>query len=371
MFLVLLCRRFGIVGVALACLVSVPISSAAGADVKVVVSIKPVHGLVAGVMAGVGKPVLLVDGAASPHTYSLKPSSARALQDADAIIWVGHALESFLEKPLANLGADSEVMELLDLPDLRSLAFREGGPFQAHDAHGHDEHGDSDHGREEHGHGEHEDDEHTHEKHGHEKHGHEKHGHDKHADNDRENDEHEHESRMHDSLLRDPHIWLDPSNAQTIVAASAALLSRIDPSNASAYQANAALMRSRLDALTTKIDAQLLPVKDRPFVVFHDSYQYFETRFGVRAVGSITVSPEVAPGAERVAVIQRRVRELGAVCVFSEPQFTSRLIGIVREGTNAKAGTLDPLGAALPSGPDQYFVLMETLAAAFHDCLTP
>ena len=70
----------------------------------VVVSIKPIHSLVAAIMQGVGEPGLIVEGAASPHTYSLKPSNAAALQDADVVFWVGHGLEAFLEKPLESLG---------------------------------------------------------------------------------------------------------------------------------------------------------------------------------------------------------------------------------------------------------------------------
>ena len=65
---------------------------------NVVVSIKPLHSLIANVMAGAGEPGLLLEGAASPHDASLKPSQARAIQDADMIIWMGELLETFLVK---------------------------------------------------------------------------------------------------------------------------------------------------------------------------------------------------------------------------------------------------------------------------------
>lgn len=338
----------GFAALALALLITVMAPISVAADVKVVVSIKPVHGLVAGVMAGAGTPALLVSGAASPHTYSLKPSDARSLQEADAIFWIGQELEGFLEKPLANLGARARVVELIHLPGMTYRAFREGGPFAAHGAHEdeHHDHGDAKH------------DDHEDEHHGH---------------GDAKHDDHENESAHadHDHGLIDSHIWLDPENAKVIVTASAATLARIDPANAPLYHANAAIMLARLETLSTAIAASLQPVRDRPFVVFHDSYQYFEARFGLQAVGSITVNPDVSPGAERVAEIQRRVASLGAVCVFSEPQFTSKLISVVRESTSAKAGVLDPLGAGLSAGPDMYFELLETLASAIRDCLSP
>lgn len=113
----------------------------------------------------------------------------------------------------------------------------------------------------------------------------------------------------------------------------------------------------------------LAPVRERPFVVFHDAYQYFEKSYELRAVGSITVNAERTPGARRVKEIRDTVRSLGASCVFSEPQFSSSLLATLLEGTNARTGTLDPLGAGVPPGPDAYFTLMRTLGFAFADCL--
>ena len=327
------------------------------ADVKVVVSIKPIHGLVAGVMKGVGTPSLLVEGEASPHTYSLKPSNARELQQADLIVWLGGELESFLEKPLATLGASAEVIEVINLPDLKLMPWRIDGPFEPHD----DDHGDDhqsgkhddddDHG-DDHQSGKHDDDD-------------DDHG-DGHQSGERD-DDHHHDAHQHDGF--DAHLWLDPDNAKVIVKASAVALMRIDPVNAEAYRSNAALMITRLEKLTANTLAALQPIKHRKFVVFHDSYQYFESRFGLEAVGSITVNPDVVPGVERIKDIQHRVRSLGAVCVFSEPQFPSKLVSIVREGANTKTGVLDPLGAALPRGPEMYFLLIEALASSFQECL--
>ena len=126
---------------------------------------------------------------------------------------------------------------------------------------------------------------------------------------------------------------------------------------------------SRLDDLVTEIDAVLEPVKGRGYVVFHDAYQYFEVRFGVSAVGSITVSPEVLPGAERVAALQDKVRDLGATCVFSEPQFEPKLVVTITENTNAGTGVLDPLGTSINDGPDLYFTLIRNMAASLKNCL--
>ena len=68
-------------------------------------------------------------------------------------------------------------------------------------------------------------------------------------------------------------------------------------------------------------------------MVFHDAYQYFEHRFGLTAVGSITVSPEVQPSAKRLTEIRRKIAALDARCVFAEPRFQPNLVNAVIEGT--------------------------------------
>ncbi|MBY3383770.1 zinc ABC transporter substrate-binding protein ZnuA [Rhizobium laguerreae] len=307
------------------------------ADAPVVVtSIKPIHSLVAAIMQGVGEPELIVDGSASPHTYSLKPSNARALQDAKVIFWVGPGLEAFLEKPLQALGSDASIATLDDAPGLVKLPFREGGAFEAHDDDAPEHDSTSAHHEAEAAHG---------------------------AEADHGHDDHDHGAF-------DTHLWLDPVNAKAMASEITTTLVAADPANALTYQANAKALDDRLTALDKEIAATVAPVKDKPFIVFHDAYQYFEHRYGIRVAGSITVSPETIPGAERVSEIHRKVGELGATCVFAEPQFEPRLIDVVIEGTSAKSGVLDPEAATLKAGPDLYFTLMRGIANSMKDCLS-
>ena len=307
--------------------------SLAQADVKVVTSIKPVHSLVLAVMAGVGEPSLLVKGAGSPHTYALKPSQAQLLQDAELVFWMSHDLEAFLENSIESIATNAKSVPLMEAHGLTKLEFREGGAFEDHADH-------DDHKKDEHGHDDHDD--HKKDDHGHDDHGH---------------------------AETDPHVWLDPVNAKALVHEIEEALIETDPANAAAYEANAETMMSRLDDLVAEIDTVLEPVKGRGYVVFHDAYQYFEVRFGVSAVGSITVSPEVLPGAERVAALQDKVRDLGATCVFSEPQFEPKLVVTVTENTNAGTGVLDPLGTSINDGPDLYFTLIRNMAVSLKNCL--
>lgn len=355
----------------------------------VVASIKPVHSLVSAVMGEVGQPELIVQGASSPHLYSLSPSQARALSDAAVVVWVGEGIESFLVDTLGTLSSDATVIELAELPGLVLHDFREGGPFEAHDDdHGHDEHAHAeddhdDHDHDEHAHGEEGHDEHDHDEHAEGEGDHDEHGHDEHAHDDDDHDEHGHDDADHDEVAEghddhghhhasdhDMHIWLDPTNAVAIVRALEQGLSDADPANATAYSANANATVERLEALQVSIDAKLESVRDVPFIVFHDAYQYFEHRFGLTAAGSITVSPEVLPGAKRLDEIKHKVEDERAACVFSEPQFSPKLVDVVVEGTNSRTGVLDPLGVDIEAGPDHYFELIEVMAETFSDCLS-
>jgi zinc transport system substrate-binding protein len=336
--------------------------SAAKADIEVVTSIKPVHSLVSGVMAGVGNPSVIIEGAGSPHTYSLKPSQAKQLQDAKLVFWMGDELETFLEGPIENIAQSATAIKLIDAHGLKKIKFREGGMF---DDHGHDDHEKhDDHDHEKHAKKEHDDhDEHDHEKH--DDHDHEKHAnkeHDDHGDHDG------HDDHGHGEF--DPHVWLDPVNAKAIVHEIEEALVKADPEHASTYEANAHKMMDKLDSLTAELREELEPVHEKGFIVFHDAYQYFEQRFDVAAIGSITVSPEVMPGAERVSELREKILELNATCVFSEPQFEPKLVETLVEGTGARTGVLDPLGATLTKGPDLYFQLLRNMASSLKKCLS-
>ena len=105
--------------------------------------------------------------------------------------------------------------------------------------------------------------------------------------------------------------------------------------------------------------------------MFHDSYRYFEDRFGLTAVGSSVVSPERSPGVRRIRELREKIRELGVACVFDEPQFDRRLVATIIEGTPVRSGTLDPLGAEVEDGPELYFTMLRNMAASFRGCLAP
>jgi zinc transport system substrate-binding protein len=310
---------------------------------KVAADISPVHSLVSRVMLGVGTPDLIVQAGASPHGYTLRPSEAKALQDAQMVFWMGESLSPWMEGALDTLSSDATIITLLERDETILMEFREGALFEEHD---HDDHSDEQHDD----HSDEKDDDHGDEKH-------DDHGDEKHDD---------HDDHGHDSY--DPHAWLSPDNAKIWLNLIASQLSIVDPENAGTYFANAAAARSEIEALTTEVNSLLEPVRGKKFIVFHDAYQYFEKAFDLSASGAISLGDASKPSPARIAEIQGRIQEESIDCVLSEPQFNKGLVATVMAGSKAKTNVIDPLGVGLKPGPDLYSELIRNMTKTLVDC---
>ena len=307
----------------------------ANAVPNVATDVTPIHSLVSQVMAGVGAPDLLVQSGASPHNYSLSPSEAQALQEANLVFWVGEGLTPWLERSLDNLSLDSRKVELLEVVGTTTYAFREGATFDAHD--------DNDHNKEKEG------------------------GHDAHDDlqhDERTEDDH------HEHSGTDPHAWLDPANGKVWLDAIAVALAEKDPENAAQYLENAAAGKADIDAAVSRIDITIARFKDRQFIVFHDAYQYFEKRFGIPAAGAISIGDASKPSPARIAEIRGVVTDLNVGCVFTELQYSPGIVKAIFGGTGVNtSGVIDPLGSGLATGANLYPDLLIKIADGLQSCL--
>lgn len=288
-------------------------------NLKVIVSIAPIHALVAGIMEGVGEPRLMISGGASPHTYSLKPSEARALNDAAIVVRVSDQMESFLVRPLENLMGKAEIVTLTQIKGMIIYRSREGGLWEENNEGGDGEQRHAEHGS-------------IHEWH-------------------------------------DPHIWLDPRNAKHIVSAVAITLRKIYPEHTQTFTANEKKLILKLDKLDRDLLAATKPLRGKPYILFHDATRYFDVRYKLNAAGAITISPDRPPGARRLSEIRQHIKTHRITCVFTEPQFQPKLVQTLISGTNAQAGALDPIGAGIQPGPELYFKLMRKLATSMAACL--
>ena len=296
----------------------------AKADIKVVTTIKPLHSLISNVMDGIGEPSLIIEGSTSPHSFVLKPSHAKLIEQADIIFWIGEDIETFMEKPLESIAKNAKKVSFMELSSIEKLKFREENIFEHedHDDHGHDE----------------------------------KKDHDDHGDG--------HEGHHHGEF--DAHIWLDPANAKEMLHEIAHELADLDPANADKYESNADNTIKSIDDMISSVSSSIN--KDAKFIVFHDAYQYFEKRFGVATAGALTLNTDVLPGAKQISEIQEVIAERDIKCIFSEPQFNPKIIETIAQDTGIKTGVLDPLGSIFDAGKSQYFTLINDLGDKLKDC---
>jgi zinc transport system substrate-binding protein len=305
-------RKFSVLVMCVMLLNFSPAFAAEATAPKVVVTIKPLYSLVAAVMGDVAKPELLLTGILSPHGFQLTPSQAKMLEDADLVFFSDDALEHYVVDTLHDK-QDSSRIALGQAEGVMVLPPRKSGVW------------------------------------GEKKSDHEEH--------------HEHE----DSVV-DPHTWLDTDNAMAMVKAIEATLSARYPEHVEVFKRNALAAITRITATDVSVRHKLAGVKEKPFIVFHDAYQYFEQHYGLRGEGSLTLEPEMPVSAGVLQKVRNKIKQSKVVCVFREPQFSDKTVKAAMEGTKAIGGTLDELGADLEPSAELYPALLEKMSDAFVAC---
>ncbi|XXK28988.1 zinc ABC transporter substrate-binding protein [Arenicellales bacterium nBUS_45] len=352
-------------------------SGSANADgPRVVADIAPIHSLVSMVMDGVGQPQLLVPQNISPHHYSMRPSEAEALQEAQLVVFVGHDMSPWLEPVLETLAASASALDLSNVDNVMQLSYREGPIFADHDEAGHDDH-DSHDDHDEAGHDDH-DSHDDHDEAGHDDHDshddHDEAGHDDHDSHDDHDeaghDDHE-DHAHHDHGGIDPHMWLDPINAKLWLYAIAAELIRIDPENKDRYNENARSSSRAITLAMAQAEDHLASDNGNGFLVYHDAYQYFEKRFNRDAVGTISAGDASKPSAKRLSELKALFGAQGISCVLTEPQHSSKIVDSVFGGFKPTIGVVDPIGIDLELGSTLYPQLLENIALSIAQCVNP
>ncbi|MGH1357940.1 MAG: zinc ABC transporter substrate-binding protein [Burkholderiaceae bacterium] len=297
-------------------------SGAVQAAPSVVVSINPLHSLVSALMKSVAAPVLLLPGSSSPHGWALRPSQARAIHQADLIVWVGPALEQSLARSVTASDNKGSQFSALAVPGL-TLHNRRGGAEHHHDRAEADKH---------------------------------------------DADEHHHDE--HDTASStDPHIWLDPRNAILIVTALADRLAQIDPGNRDTYADNARKLLESIRLLAAEMRRDLAGVRGRKLVVYHDGFQYLERFVGLDESIVLTEEPELP---RSVGQLSRLARKLGGAdgptlrCLFTEPQFDGRMARVLAQRYELTVEMIDLLGSQ--SGEGGYEAMMRGLTRSILGC---
>ena len=311
----------------------------------------------------------IVPSGADPHTFTISPSDIRKTAEADLLVIVGAqlgAIEEDLER-----STEGAVLELTHGMDLRPFP---EGLAHAEDDHeeeeGHDEDDDGDEGDEEaegeDHHGDEDEDEadaaadddedadHADED--------EDEGED-HGDEDEDEghgDEEEEEGHGDEHGAFDPHFWMDIDFSIQAVEAIRDELTRLDPEGADYYRERAAEYIAELREVDTEIRELLadLPEERRYLVTFHDAYGYFADRYGLTILGFLVEGPEEEPSASAITELVESITELGIPFVFTEPQFSARVIEQIASDTGASIRTIPSGGLA-----EEYPTYVEFLRA--------
>ena len=165
----------------------------------------------------------------------------------------------------------------------------------------------------------------------------------------------------------DPHIWLDPNNAIIQVKnIRDALMSR-DPTNADFYRENAENYTQELRALDQEINETIGKLSKKYSIAFHSAFQYFAKRYGLNQTAVIEEFPGKEPSLRYLFEVIKLIRKLGITVIFSEPQFSPKIIDVIARDLNLKVYQLNPIETGDPA-KDSYISIMrknlETLREA-------
>ncbi|MFV9686648.1 zinc ABC transporter substrate-binding protein ZnuA [Pantoea sp. ARC607] len=303
---------FALSALSVTALLSLPAHSA------VVASIKPVGFIASAIADGVTPVEVLLPDGASEHDYSLRPSDAKRLKNADLVVWVGPEMEAFMAKSVAELPAQKN-LAMVNIDGVKPLLISGGE----------------------------DEDEHAAEK----------------------SEEQAAEAHHHHHGEFNMHLWLSPEIARKTAVAIHGKLLELMPQDKAKLDANLQQFEVALADTNKRVSAQLAPVKNKGYFVFHDAYTYFEKQYGLSPAGHFTVNPEIQPGAQRLHQIRTQLVEQKAVCVFAEPQFRPAVIDAVARGTQVRKGTLDPLGTDISLAKDSYVKFLSQLSSQYESCL--
>jgi ABC-type Zn uptake system ZnuABC Zn-binding protein ZnuA len=124
-----------------------------------------------------------------------------------------------------------------------------------------------------------------------------------------------------------PHLWMDPVYARSYVSKIRDALLAVDPDHAAGYRASGAAYERELAALADRTRAKIstIPPSRRAMVVFHDAFDYYGRRFGLRIVGAIEPTAGAEPNPAHIADLVRLARANGVSAVFAEHEYSDRL----------------------------------------------
>lgn len=154
-----------------------------------------------------------------------------------------------------------------------------------------------------------------------------------------------------------PHVWLDPENAKTMLRHVTDALIAMDPPHAADYRMNQAAYLKEIDDVQAELLATLKPVKNHRVIVHHPAWPYFARRFGLVIAGEILSQAGAEPSARHLKRLVETMRKQQVRVIVSEPQLNPKIPEALARETGARVVVLTPLPGGLP-GTDTYVDLL-------------
>ncbi|MGP9508556.1 metal ABC transporter solute-binding protein, Zn/Mn family [Halomonas sp. AOP43-D1-39] len=257
----------------------------------------------------------LVAADGDAHVYSPSPGDARALANADLVVFNGLLFEGWMERLISASDYSGALVTATD--GIEPLSLAEHQEHDEHDEHGHDDH-----------------------------------------------DEHAHGSE-------DPHGWQDMQQAQVYVANIRDGLIDADGDNADVYRANAEQYLQEIAEVDAEIRALIDEIPASTSVITgHDSFGYFSSAYGVNFLSPVGLSTEADPSGASMAALVDVIAEENVQALFHENMTNQSIITQLSEETGLPiAGTLYADALAAEGEASTYLGMMRHNAQVLHDAL--
>ena len=281
----------------------------------IITTIKPLAIIAQSAVGDQARVEYLQSAVQSAHEVSLPVSALKKIDQADLIIWIGEMFESRVAKPMALVPQDKRitVMQLPLIAPQDTGSEQEVGSHSGH-MHTHDESAHS--------------------------------GLSAHS-----------ESSAHSLLSADPHVWLNPTNANRIAAEIQQRLNLPLKNIISAKQ-------------IAKLATELAPLRDRQFLVHHDALDHFTSTFKLQSGLSIRDASGASQGVRSQYRLRQQAIASAASCIFIEPQYADRDAQVIAQDLSLPVALIDLQGLDQALVGDAYASFMWTLAQQFKSCFT-
>ncbi len=180
-------------------------------------------------------------------------------------------------------------------------------------------------------------------------------------------DEHDHQH-----FKQDMHIWTSPKNALLMARKITQELSRLDPENQKIYEKNLASFDIKLAQESMQITQQLNGKTGIPYIVFHNSWQYFAHEFGLADPIVLNMHEGLTSGAKKLSETRELITELGIRCVFTDPEIAQSQVDTLlsnQADKEIKVVEIDVLGRKTEPNQDAYLGWLNNMGNAISNCL--